>query len=108
LKYCIIWLINTVENPRLEKRLAKQEAKWHPFTRRVKQHEVMGTREGTPSLFLASLKLREKSDLASHGGLAPVNPLFAPLFSKVDFSKVDLLFQTRKYLKIYGKTMYNV
>jgi hypothetical protein len=31
----------------------------------VKQHEVMGTREGAPSLFLASLKLREKSDLAS-------------------------------------------
>jgi len=61
----------------------------------VKQHEVMGTREGAPSLFLASLKLREKSD-------------FAPLFPKVDFSKVDLLFQTRKYLKIYGKTMYNV
>jgi len=55
----------------------------------------MGTREGAPSLFLASLKLREKSD-------------FAPLFPKVDFSKVDLLFQTRKYLKIYGKTMYNV
>jgi hypothetical protein len=50
----------------------------------------MGTREGAPSLFLASLKLREKSDLAP------------------PFSKVDLLFQTRKYLKIYGKTMYNV
>jgi hypothetical protein len=62
-------------------------------------------------------------DFAPHGGKAPVNPLFAPLFSKVDFSKVDfskvdfskvdfskvdLLFQTRKYLKIYGKTMYNV
>ena len=29
------------------------------------------------------------SNFAPHGGKAPVNPLFAPLFSKVDFPKVD-------------------